>query len=491
MATATVPEIPASVATAARRRAWLAIVACSLPAFMGGLDNLVVSNALVAISHSLGAQESELQWVVNGYTLPFAGLMLTAAGLGDRFGRRRVFLCGAVTFIAGSIISGLSDSVQMLILGRVIQGAGAAAVLPLSLSLLAAAVPESKRSAAIGLWGGITGLGIALGPVVGGAITQGLAWEWIFWLNIPIGLIAIPLILAFLQESRGADTALDLPGVLFGSGAVALLVWAIVRGPTEGWSSAQVMGGFAAAAALLLCFLRWERRTASPLLPMRFYRSRGFVLSNIVSITLYFGLFGSIFLMAQYLQKVMGYNAFEAGLRTLPWSIGPMLVAPLAGLLTDRVGAGRLIALGMVLDGVALGWLAWIAEPQTPYASLVPAMVVGGIGMGIVWAPISSVVLGSVRPDEHAKASGANNTLREVGGALGVAVCTSVFTHFLTRTPMQSVADMPVGFTNGLRAALWLGSGVVLAGSLAAFAIPPRQTAAGTDSPLDGSAHAK
>ncbi|QIS14033.1 MFS transporter [Nocardia arthritidis] len=456
----------------ARRRVWFTIVACAIPAFMGGLDNLVVSNALVAISRDLHESETELQWVVNGYTLAFAGLMLTCAGLGDRFGRRLVFVSGVLIFMTGSAISGLSESLAVLLVGRVTQGVGAAAVLPLSLTLLAAAVPAAKRGAAVGLWGGISGLGIALGPVVGGAITQGLAWEWIFWINLPIGVLAVVLILRTIEESRGPDADIDLPGALLGSAAVTVAVWAIVKGPDYGWTSARIAGGFVIAAVLLLLFLWWERRAASPLLPLRFYRSRGFVFSNIVSVALYFGLFGSIFLMAQYLQRVMGYNAFQAGLRTLPWSLGPMLIAPPSGLLTDRIGGGRLMALGMAVDAVALGWLACLAHPGTPYPDLVPPMLIGGLGMGMVWAPVTSVVLGSVGPQDHAKAAGTNSTLREVGGALGVAVCTSVFTHYFHRTPLHSFADIPVAFSNGLRAALWLSTAVVLAAVFAALAIP-------------------
>ncbi len=455
-----------------RRRALLAVLACSIPEFMVALDNLVVSNALVPISRGLHADEAQLQWVVNAYTLSFASLLLTGAALGDRFGRRRVFLAGLALFMAGSIVCGLSGTVQILILGRIIQGAGAAAAMPLSLTLIAESVRPEKRSAAVGLWSAMTGLGTALGPVVGGAITQGLAWQWIFWINIPVGAVAFVLIVAAVRESEGPDKALDLPGVVMGGGAVLLTVWAIVNGHRYGWGAPLIVGAFLAAAALLIGFVLWERRTPDPLLPLRFYRIPSFVLSNVVSATMYFGLFGAIFLMVQYLQTALGYNAFEAGLRTLPWSLGPLIAAPLAGLVTDRVGGGRLMALGMTLDAIALGWLALIGRADLPYTHAIPALVIGGIGMGIVWTPVTAVVLASVRPSEQGKASGANSTVREVGGALGIAVCTSVVAHY--STPIHSFADIGISFSNGMRPALWLSVCVLLVGAAAGAAIPRR-----------------
>lgn len=455
-----------------RRRALLAILACSIPEFMVALDNLVVSNALVPISRDLHANEAQLQWVVNAYTLAFASLLLTGAALGDRFGRRRIFLAGLALFMAGSMVCGLSGTVQILILGRVVQGAGAAAAMPLSLTLIAASVRPEKRSAAVGLWSAMTGLGTALGPVIGGAITHGLAWQWIFWINIPVGAVAFVLIVAAVRESDGPDKALDLPGVVMGGAAVFLTVWSIVNGHHYGWGSTRIVAGFTAAAALLIAFILWERHTANPLLPLHFYRIPSFVLSNVVSATFYFGLFGAIFLLVQYLQTALGYNAWEAGLRTLPWSLGPLITAPLAGLVTDRIGGGRLMALGMTLDAVALGWLALIGRPDLPYPHAIPALVLGGIGMGIVWTPVTAVVLASVRPSEQGKASGANSTVREVGGALGIAVCTSVVAHY--STPIHSFADIGISFANGMRPALWLSVCVLLAGAVAGAAIPRR-----------------
>ncbi|MFI5783268.1 MFS transporter [Nocardia sp. NPDC051570] len=477
----------AAVATGSRRHAIAIIAACATPAFMVALDNLVVSNALVAISRSLHADEAQLQWVINAYTLAFAGLLLTGAALGDRYGRRRILVTGIMLFMAGSVLSGLSDTVHVLILGRAIAGAGAALATPVSMTLLAESVPPAKRSASIGLWSGITGLGVALGPVIGGAITQGLAWQWIFWINVPVGAVAVWLIRSVLRDSRGPDRGLDMPGVLLGCSAVVLTVWAIVEGHRYGWGSGRILGAFAAVAVLLTMFVLWERRAVDPVLPLRFYRIRGFVLSNMVSMTMYFGLFGSNFLLVQYMQIALRYNPFDAGLRTLPWSLGPMVAAPLAGLMTDRVGGGRLMTLGLTLDAVALSWMALIGGPTLDYTDAIPPMLLGGIGMGLVWAPVSAQVLSSVRPEEFGKASGANNTLREVGGALGIAICTSVVAHF--STPIRSFADIGPSFTDGMRPAMWLSAGVLLAGAAAGAAIPRHRTNAESSGPRGSHEH--
>lgn len=450
--------------------AW-SIIATSIPMFLVALNNLVVTNALPQIQEEFSASQQDLQWVINSYVLAFAGLLLTGAGLGDRYGRKKVFLGGLAIFAAGSVLCALAGSFPALLIGRVIQGVGAAAVLPLSLTLLSAAVPEKMRSAAIGIWSGINGLGVAIGPLLGGAVTDGLAWEWIFWINIPVAVIAAPLVLWAIDESVGPDRELDLIGMVTVSAAVTALVWGIVRGGTESWTDAWVLGSFIAAAALLVAFVLWERRAPYPLLPLRFYRIPTFVLSNIVSLCMYFGVFGSIFFLAQYLQGPLGFSASEAGLRTLPWTAMPMLIAPIAGALTDRVGGGRFMAAGLGIQGIALAWIAIVAQSDTPYTELVPPMVLGGIGMGLVFAPTAAVVLASVREHEHGKASGANNTVREIGGALGVAILTTVFQRYADTVVVHSSEDAAEPFITGMRAAIWVGVAVVVAGALCGAAI--------------------
>ncbi|WIX91743.1 MFS transporter [Amycolatopsis sp. DG1A-15b] len=453
------------------RPGWV-ILASSLPMFMVALNNLVVTNALPEIGQSLDTDVAGLQWVVNGYVLAFAGLLLTGAALGDRYGRRLVFVGGIVLFSLGSIACALSDSTVTLVLARVVQGMGAAAVQPLSLTLLSAAVPPHRRSAAIGLWGGVNGLGIALGPLIGGAVTEGIAWQWIFWINLPVGMVAIPLVFWAVRETKGADRGLDLPGVLLVTGAVTTAVLAIVRAGDDGWASPRILGLVAAAVVLAVLFVVWEQRAASPLLPLGFYRIRAFVLTNLVSLAMFFGVFGGIFFLAQFMQGPMGFAPLEAGLRTLPWTAAPMIVAPLAGLITDRVGGGRLMALGLLLQGGALGWIALMARIDLPYAHLVPPLILAGIGMGLALAPATAVVLGAVSPQEHGKASGATNTIREVGGALGVAVLTTVFRGPLRTTTIWSPVDYAHAFVAGMTPATLVGVAVILAGSIIALFIP-------------------
>jgi EmrB/QacA subfamily drug resistance transporter len=400
----------------------------SLALFMVALDNLVVTTALPVIKRDLGASLADLQWMVNAYTLTFAVLLITGAALGDRFGRKRVFLIGMAIFIGGSALAALSPSTNILILARAIQGVGGAIVTPLTLTILSAAVPPERRAVALGAWGGIAGLAIAIGPLVGGAIAEGLDWHWIFWLNVPIGLIVIPLAYARLTETYGPEGRLDIPGLGLISAGLLALVWGVINGNDLGWSSPQVVGSIAAGVALLVGFVVWESRHSHPMLPMSFFRNRAFSAANAVSLLMYFGMFGSIFLLAQFFQVVQGYSPFQAGLRTLPWTIMPIFVAPAGGLLSARTGTRPLIVLGMALMALALAWMSFVMTPTVDYLVIVPAFIVAGIGMGLFFAPIANVVLSAVRPEEEGKASGANNALRELGGVFGVAVLASVFT---------------------------------------------------------------
>lgn len=451
---------------------WLAIVACSVPMFMVALDNLVVSTALRTLAVDLHASTQDLQWFVNAYVLSFACLLMTGAALGDRFGRRMVFMIGIAAFTLASIACGLSHTSGELIAARAVQGIGAAAVMPLSLTLLSEAVPPRLRGLALGLWSGVSGLAIAMGPVVGGAVVDGLAWQWIFWINVPVGVVAVPLVRATLRESSLTGVRLDLLGMLLAAAGLLAVVWGIVHGPTDGWASTQVLGGFAAGTVLLAAFVVRERRVAHPMLPLSFYRVRAFTLTNIVSATMYFGVFGSIFLLSQYLQIAPVRTPLRAGELTLAWTLMPMFVAPLAGAITDRVGGGRLMALGLFLQAGGLAWINLAATTNTPYSHLVGAMIVAGAGMGLVFAPSAAVVLDSVSAEHAGKASGANTTVREVGGALGIAVLTSVFVaHGSLAGPEQ--------FVHGLHPAVWVGAAVVVAGGLCGLFIPREKPTSG------------
>ncbi|MFE5580716.1 MFS transporter [Kitasatospora sp. NPDC056531] len=451
---------------------WLSIVACSVPMFMVALDNLVVSTALHTLAIELDAGTQDLQWFVNAYVLSFACLLLTGAALGDRFGRRKIFLGGIAVFTLASIGCGLSETANELIFWRVIEGFGASAVMPLSMTLLAAAVPAKRRSLALGLWSAFSGLAIALGPVVGGAVVDGLAWQWIFWINVPVCVIAIPLVVFALKESKVADTHLDLLGMLLATVGLVAVVWGIVNGQEDGWTSGRILGAFIGGGLLLLLFVLWQLRAKHPLLPLSLYRSRSFVLTNIVSASMYFGVFGSIFMLSQYLQIAPHRTPLQAGVLTLTWTLMPMAIAPIAGAITDKVGGGRLMALGLFLQAVGLAWINLEATSNTPYSHLVGGMLLGGAGMGFVFAPTASVVLASAGPEQQGKASGANATVREIGGALGIAVLSTVFAH-------SGSARSPQTFVDGLHPATWVGVCVVVVGGLCALGIPrkPRSVA--------------
>jgi EmrB/QacA subfamily drug resistance transporter len=440
-----------------------AIVSVAL--FMVVLDNLVVTTALPSIRADLGATIQSLEWTVNAYTLSFAVLLLTGAALGDRFGRRRVFAIGLGVFTAASAAAALAPSTGVLIAARAVQGAGAAAVMPLTLTLLSEAFPAGKRGLVLGLWSGISGLGVAIGPLVGGAVVDGISWHWIFWLNVPIGIALVPLAARRLTESHGPAKHLDLPGLVLGGLGLLGVVYGIVRGNELGWTSTTILASITSGALLLAAFIAWELRAPHPMLPMRFFRSRAFAAANGVGFVMYFGVFGSIFLLAPFLQITQGLSPLEAGIRTLPWTGMPMLVAPIAGVLSDRIGARPLMAAGLALQSAAVAWLAAVSTPTVPYAELVLPFMMAGAGMALVFAPAANTVLGSVRPQEAGQASGATNAIRELGGVMGVAVLASVFSS------SGSYAS-PQAYTDGMVSAVWVGAVVLAAGALVALLIP-------------------
>src|SRR5580765_8561790 len=421
----------------------------SVALFMTTLDNLVVTTALPVIHKDLHASLSGLEWTVNAYTLTFAVLLITGAALGDRFGRRRMFVVGLTIFTAGSAAAALAPSIDVLIAARAVQGLGGAIVLPLTLTILSAAVPAERRGLVLGAWGGISGLAVAMGPLVGGAVVEGISWQWIFWLNVPIGVVLIPLAYFRLRETYGPNDALDLLGFV-------------------------VLG----------LFLLWELRTAQPMLPLRFFRNRTFSSANIASFLMFFGMFGSIFLLAQFFQTVQGYSPLQAGLRVLPWTAMPIFVAPLAGALSDRIGGRPLMATGLALQSVGLAWIAFVSTPTVAYSALVIPFILSGVGMALYFAPVANVVLSAVKPEEEGQASGANNAIRELGGVFGVAVLASVFAHYGGYGSGQS-------FVDGLTPAIYVGAALVAAGAVASLGIarkrrvPQEQEAYETEAVLE------
>lgn len=444
---------------------WLAIIAASLPLFMATLDNLVVTNALPVIHEKIGASVEQLQWVINAYSLSFATFMLLAVGLGDRFGRRRIFLIGLTIFTLASAGAAMSTDPSQLIAFRALQGLGSAAIMPLSLTLLAGSVSTALRPLAIGIWGGVSGLGVALGPLIGGAVVEGWNWESIFWINVPIGIISIPLVLLALPNSYGARVKADIVGLLLSGVGLLGLVFGIVRGNDAGWSSGEVLAPLVGGAVLLVAFIVWESRSSHPLLPLRLFRDRSFTVANIVGFTFSFGIFGSVFILIQFLQVVQGHSPLQAGVLTMPWTLAPMFVAPLAGLLAPRLGTRTLMITGLSLLTAAMFWLAATLAADEPYAVMVPGFVAAGIGMGLVFAPMSTAVLANMHQDDHAKASGVNATLREVGVALGVAVMTAVFTG-------AGGQLTPTGYVDAAIPAVYVGAAVLIIAVVAAFWLP-------------------
>src|SRR5689334_12616330 len=445
-------------ASSESRRAFWALGIASAAVFMVTLDNLVVTTALPVIRGDLKASLQGLEWTVNAYTLTFAVLLLTGAALGDRFGRRRMFVLGLGIFTAGSVAAALAPTIDALIAARALQGVGGAIVTPLTLTILSAAVPPARRGLALGAWGGIGGLAVAIGPLVGGAVVSGISWHWIFWLNVPIGLVLAPLAFLRLNESHGPSGKLDLRGLALVSVGLFGIVWGLVRGNSVGWTSPEIVGSLLAGAAITALFVLWELRSPAPMLPMRFFRNRVFTLTNVASLFMFFGMFGSIFLLAQFFQTVQGYSPLQAGVRILPWTAMPIFIAPIAGAMSDRIGGQRIMGVGLALQAIGIGWIAAVSTPTVAYSELVIPFFISGMGMALFFAPVANVILSAVRRTEEGQASGAANAIRELGGVFGVAVLASIFAHYGGYLSGQD-------FVDGMRPAVFVGAALVGVGS--------------------------
>jgi EmrB/QacA subfamily drug resistance transporter len=452
--------------TSSGSTAWV-VGLTAIGSLMAALDTLVVSTSLSAIRLDLGASIEDLEWTVNAYNLSFAVLLIPAAALGDRYGRRRLYAGGLGLFAAASAACALAPEVGWLVAARAVQGAGAALVLTLGLALLSAAFPPEKRGRAIGLFSAVTGISVALGPLVGGAIVEGISWEWIFWLNVPIGLAAIPLVFGRIEESHGGDTGLDLPGLALISAASFGIVWGLVRGNAAGWGSLEVVGALAAGGLLVGGFVLWQLRAPEPMLPIRFFRSRAFSAGNAAIFFTFASLFGAVFFFAQMLQTALGYGPLDAGLRLIPWTITFITVAPVVGALADGLGERPFMVGGLVLQALGMGWVAVIADPGLTYTEFVIPSVVAGVGVSMAIPAAQNSVVGSFSLEDVGKAAGANSMMRELGGVFGVAVAAAVFAG------TGSFASAHA-FLDGFAPAIAVVAVLSLAGAVVALALPGR-----------------
>ncbi|MDX6603905.1 MAG: hypothetical protein QOF23_414 [Solirubrobacterales bacterium] len=449
---------------------WVLVLA-SAAGFMATLDTLVVTTALTTIRLDLGASVDQLEWTVNAYNLSFAVMLMTAAVLGDRFGRRRLFAAGVFAFAIASAACALAPSVGWLIAARAVQGVGSAFVMTLAFALVSAAFAPEKRGSALGIFFAVTGLAVATGPLVGGAIAESVDWHWIFWLNVPVGLVLAPLALLRMPESFGPRARLDLPGLGLVTAGVLGLVWGLVRANIAGWGSAEVLVSFGAGIAFLAAFVAWQLRAPEPMLPLRFFRSRAFSAANVAVFFTVGSLFCAVFFVAQFMQTALGSGPLEAGLRLLPWTATLFFVAPVAGKLVDRVGERPFMVAGPLLQAIGMGWIALIAEPGMAYAAMVPPMIVAGIGVSMSFPAAQNSVIGSVPPEAIGKAAGTNSTMRELGGVFGIAIGVAVFAAW------GSYAS-PAAFSDGFVAAMAASSALSALGAVAGAALPARVAAA-------------
>jgi len=437
----------------------------SIASLMVALDALVVTTALPTIRVDLGASIEQLEWTLNAYTLSFAVLLMTGAALGERFGRRRMFAAGLAVFSAASAACALAPTVGWLIAARAVQGAGAALVMPLGLTLLSAAYGPEKRARALGIFSGVTGLAVLGGPVIGGAITQGIAWQWIFWINVPIGLLTIPVLLRRVDESHGPRTTPDVAGLALITAAAVGIVWGLVRGNSAGWGSSEVLVALVVGALLAVAFVLWERRTAEPMLPMRLFASRPFSSGNAAIFFLTASLFGAVFFMAQFLQTAQHHGPLDAGIRLLPWTGTLFIVAPLTGARISRVGERPFAVAGLLLQAAGMGWIALIAGPHVAYWRLVTPLVMAGCGVSMAMPAIQNAVMGSVAPASLGKASGTFNMMRQLGGAFGIAILVAVFTG-------SGGYGTPHAFSDGFTSALGAAAVLSLLGAVASVVLP-------------------
>lgn len=450
--------------SAASTKVWV-LALTSIGSLMVVLDAMVVATALSTMRVELDASLETLQWTMNAYNLSFAVLLMTGAALGDRFGRRRIFIAGLALFVAASVACALAGNAGLLIAARAVQGAGAAMVMP---ALLSVAFPPEERGKALGIFSSITGLALIIGPMAGGAISEGLSWHWIFWLNVPVGIVLIPLVLRRIPESHGPGTAIDVLGVVLVTAAAFGVVWGLMRGNIVGWSNSEVLSALTAGLVLAIAFVLWQLRTREPMLPLRFFRARAFSSGVGANFLLCAAMYGLVFLLPQFLQFSQSRGPLGAGRGLLPWTATLFVVAPIAGSLINRVGERWLVVAGLILQAAGMAWLAQIAAPDLPYIQLVAPLIITGAGVSMAMPAAQNAVLNAVARPEVGKAAGTFNTFRFLGGVSGIAIAGAVFAGTGSFASTDAFSD---GFTSAIDVSALLS----LAGALVGMGLPERR----------------
>jgi len=503
----------------AHRRRWWTLAVVSLALLTISLDNTILNVALPSIEGDLGASGGQLQWIVDAYVLVFAGLLLTAGSLGDRFGRRRALVFGLVVFASGSLAAALADSADALIASRALMGVGAAFVMPTTLSVITNVFPAGERAKAIGIWAAVAGIGVAIGPIAGGFLLEHFSWGSVFLINLPVGAIVVTGAAWVVPESRDPEASrLDPVGAGLSIAGLSTMVWAIIEAPDRGWTDGLILAAFVVAAMLLAAFARWELRTRSPMLDVRLFRVGAFSGASGAIALAFFALFGTIFFLTQYLQEVLDYTALEAGVRTLPVAGGLIVGGPLSARIAEKVGARFVVAAGLAIVAAGLGLFSTI-DSASGYGLAAASMAIFGVGMGAAMAPSTESIMSTLPPAHAGVGSAMNDTTRMVGGSLGVAVLGSLLSSGYGAEMERNTAGMDprageaagesigaagrvaerVGgeagaalaqaadgaFISAMSTALTVGAGVAVAGSIFALVVMPRRERAGTPSALE------
>jgi EmrB/QacA subfamily drug resistance transporter len=453
-----------------RGKSWVLGIT-ALASFMMALDGQVITTAFTTIRSDFGASVETLQWTANAYHLAFAVLLLTGAALGDRYGHRRMFAAGIALFVLASAACALSGSIGWLVAARSLQGAGAALVMPLAMAILSSAFAREERARALGIFSGVTGFALIIGPAIGGFITEGFGWRWIFWINLPIGMIAIALALTRLREDFGKVAALDIPGLGIVAAAALALVWGLLRGNVVGWTSAEVTGSLMAGLLFAVTFVVWEQRAPAPMVPLRLFQSRAFSAGIAASFVFYAAMYGVLFLLPQFLQTTLGYGPLGAGLRLMPWTATLFVTAPIAGAVVNKVGERPLVVIGLLMQAIGFGWLAMSVAPDIAYANLVLPLVCAGVGVSMAMPAVQNAVLSSVAVVEMGKASGVFNMGRFLGAVFGVALLVAAFSA-------SGATNSAANFSTGFAAAMAVAAALSLLGAVTGLWLPGRRRVA-------------